>query len=144
MACSFVELVQAIAAIKPHKATEKQPRKSRYNDSPAFKTFKRWAAALRERYSPLPPGTTAVIFRFLFSEEDTRRKYGMQETRLAQHISKILGVSSSTYARGERLRNWKGEDALGCLGYEVETVMTTSSTVGTSNNLGFLVTERAP
>ncbi|KAI0664436.1 hypothetical protein C8Q70DRAFT_947961 [Cubamyces menziesii] len=129
----FVELVQAIAAIKPHKATEKQPRKSRYHDSPAFKTFKRWAAAVRERYSPLPPGTTAVIFRFLFPEEDTRRKYGMQETRLAQHISKILGVSSSTYARGERLRNWKGEDALGCLGYEVETVMTTSSTVATSS-----------
>ncbi|KAI0332785.1 hypothetical protein GY45DRAFT_1273530 [Cubamyces sp. BRFM 1775] len=129
----FVELVQAIAAIKPHKATEKQPRNSRHSDSPAFKTFKRWIAALRERYSPLPPGTTAVVFRFLFPEEDTRRKYGMQETRLAQHISKILGVSSSTHARGERLRNWKGEDALGCLGNEVETVMATSSTVVSSD-----------
>ena len=133
-----------IAKITLHKASEKQPRSTRFVDTPAYKTFRRWVETLRDCYSPLPANTTATVFRLLFPDQDVCRKYGLQETRLAQYLVKILGVSSSTYGRGERLRNWKGEDALGCLGYEVETVMTTSSAVGTSNNLGFLVTERAP
>ncbi|KAI0369767.1 hypothetical protein BV20DRAFT_1044223 [Pilatotrama ljubarskyi] len=124
----FVELVQAIGAIKPHKATQKQPRNTRYVDTPAYKTFKRWLAALRERYSPLPSSVTSILFCMFFPEEDVRRKYGMQETRLAQYLCKILGVSSSSDGRGERLRHWKGEDHLGCLGDEVETVMSASFT----------------
>ncbi|KAI9062683.1 hypothetical protein FKP32DRAFT_1652628 [Trametes sanguinea] len=128
----FVELVQAIAAIKPHQATQRQPRTQRYGDSPVYKTFKRWLTALRESYAPLPAGTTAAVFRLLFPEEDVHRKYGMQEARLAEYIAKIIGVSSSSHGRGERLRNWKGEDMLGCLGYEVETVMAGSSTAHTS------------
>ncbi|OSD05314.1 hypothetical protein PYCCODRAFT_1385066 [Trametes coccinea BRFM310] len=127
----FVELIQAIAAIKPHQATERQPRTTRYADSPVYKTFKRWLTTLRERYTPLPPGTTATIFRLLFPEEDVHRKYGMQEARLAEYIAKIIGVSSASHGRGERLRKWKGEDSLGCLGYEVETVMASSSTAYT-------------
>ncbi|KAH9849855.1 hypothetical protein C2E23DRAFT_877883 [Lenzites betulinus] len=128
----FVELVQAIAAVKPHRATEKQPRFTRYVDNTAYKTFKRWAGALQERYS-LPAGGTAMIFRMLFPEEDIRRKYGMQEPRLAQCVTKILGVSSAPKGRGHRLKNWKGGDALGCLGNEVATVMAGSSTVYTSS-----------
>lgn len=106
----------------------------RYADTPAYKKFKRWLGALRERYSPLPAGITVIVFRMLFPEEDVRHKYGMQETRLAQHLTKIFGVSSAVYGRGERLRNWKGEDALGCLGNEVETIMTSNSTVRTSRD----------
>ena len=124
---SFVELVEGIARIRPHTASEKQPRNTRYVDAPAYKTFKRWVAALRERYSPLPPETTAVVFRFLFPEENIQRKYGLQEPRLAQHLVKILGVSSDTSGRGERLKNWKEEDALGCLGDEVKTVISDAS-----------------
>ncbi|KAI0761805.1 hypothetical protein BD413DRAFT_646329 [Trametes elegans] len=124
----FVELVQAIAAIKPHKATERQPRSTRYAETPAYKTFKRWLTALRERYSPLPAGTTAIVFRWLFPEEDFRRKYGMQEMRLAQCLAKVFGVSTGCYGRGERLRNWQGEDAIGCLGNEVEQVLAGSTT----------------
>ncbi|KAH9893240.1 hypothetical protein C8Q73DRAFT_746032 [Cubamyces lactineus] len=45
----------------------------------------------------------------------------------------MLGVSSSTHARGERLRNWKGEDALGCLGHEVGTVLASRSTTMSSD-----------
>ncbi|KAM5530825.1 hypothetical protein V8D89_015515 [Ganoderma adspersum] len=123
----FVELVHAIADIKPHIATEKQPRNARYVDSPAYKTFKRWVTALRERYSPLPADTTTIVFRLLFPDEDCRRKYGMQETRLAQHLTKVLGVSSDTDGRGERLRNWKEEDALGCLGDEVLVIMSATA-----------------
>ncbi|CDO68359.1 hypothetical protein BN946_scf184815.g6 [Trametes cinnabarina] len=128
----FVEFIQAIAAMKPHQATEAQPRSTRYADTPAYKTFKRWAAALRERYAPLPPGTTAIILRLLFPEEDVHRKYGMQETRLAQYITKILGISTSTHGRGERLKNWNAEDALGCLGDEVNAVMTATPSAHTS------------
>ncbi|KAI0831933.1 hypothetical protein BC628DRAFT_1350625 [Trametes gibbosa] len=124
----FVELVHAIAAIKPRRASEKQPRNTRCVDSPTYKTFKRWAGALHERYV-LPSRGTATIFRLLFPEEDVRRKYGMQETRLAQYLTKILGVSSTSHLRGQRLRKWKGEDASGCLGNEVETVMAGSSSI---------------
>ncbi|PIL24908.1 hypothetical protein GSI_12795 [Ganoderma sinense ZZ0214-1] len=123
----FVELVHAIADIKPHTATEKQPRNARYIDSPAYKTFKRWVTALRGRYSPLSADTTTTIFHFLFPDEDGRRKYGMQETRLAQHLTKVFSVSSATDARGERLRSWKEEDSLGCLGDEVFTVMSATA-----------------
>ncbi|KAI1796725.1 hypothetical protein LXA43DRAFT_571479 [Ganoderma leucocontextum] len=123
----FVELVNAIADTKPHKATEKQPRNARYVDSPAYNTFKRWLTALRERYPPLPADTTTIVFRLLFPDEDIGRKYGMQETRLAQHLTKVLAVSSDTEGRGERLRNWKEEDALGCLGNEVFTVMSATA-----------------
>lgn len=126
---SFVELVQAIAAIKPHRAADKQPRSTRWADTPAYKTFKRWLGALRERYAPLPAGMTTIVFRLLFPEEDVRRKYGLQEIRLAQYLTKILGVSAAAGGRAERLRKWKGEDALGCLGKEVETVMAGRSTV---------------
>ena len=95
----------------------------RWVDTPSYKTFKLWITALRDRYSPLPQDTTAIIFRLLFPEENVQRKYGLQETRLAQHIFKILGISSASEGRGERLKNWKGEDAMGCLGDEVKTIM---------------------
>ncbi|RPD64481.1 hypothetical protein L226DRAFT_545021 [Lentinus tigrinus ALCF2SS1-7] len=119
----FVELVDAIADIRPHKVSEKQSRTTRYVETPAYKTFRRWVERFRERYSPLPPDTTAIVFRLLFPDEDVKRKYGLQETRLAQHLVKILGVSSATQCRGERLRNWQQEDTMGCLGDEVKDVM---------------------
>lgn len=120
---SFAELVDAFAQIKPHKASEKQPRDTRYVDTPEYQTFRRWVLALRERHSPLPPDTAAVVFRLLFPEEDIHRKYGLQETRLAQHLVKILGVSSETQGRGKRLQDWNGDDAVGCLGEEVKDVV---------------------
>ena len=120
---SFVELVDEMAKIRPHKVSERHPRTTRYVETPAFKTFKRWVSALRERYSPLPPDTTAIVFRLLFPEEDVKRKYDLKEPRLAKYLVKILGVSSETHGRGERLKNWKEEDSMGCLGDEVRTVM---------------------
>ena len=147
--CSFVELISALAKIRPHTTAERQPRNARYVDSLSYKTFKNWVTALRDRYSPLPPHTTAIIFRLLFPEENVQRKYGMQETRLAQHLVKILGVSSAAAGRGERLRNWKEEDALGCLGEEVKTIMSDvahsqgSTTVVTLEQVDILLTELA-
>ncbi|KAI0742007.1 hypothetical protein C8Q80DRAFT_1260737 [Daedaleopsis nitida] len=146
----FVELFDAFADIKPHGASEKRPRNTRYTDSAAHNTFKRWVDALRKRYSPLPLGTTALVFRLLFPDEDVQRKYGLQETRLAQYLVKILGVSSDTHGRGERLKKWQGEDAMGCLGEEVKLVMSetfahsqASTTEVTLEEVDALLTELA-
>ncbi|KAI0675996.1 hypothetical protein C8Q78DRAFT_1135769 [Trametes maxima] len=131
----FVELVRAIAAIKPHTCQERQPRNTRWADTPAYKTFHRWLTALRERYPPLRPGTTATILLLLFPEEDVRRKYGMQEARLGQHILKILGASSPCNGRSEKVRRWNREGAPGCLGNEVEELMARSSTVSSLSGM---------
>ncbi|KAI0642398.1 hypothetical protein C8Q79DRAFT_251688 [Trametes meyenii] len=143
----FVELAQAISAIKPHTSQERQPRNTRWADTPAYKTFNRWLIALRERYSPLPAGTTAAVLLLLFPEEDVRRKYGMQEARLGQHILKIIGASSLCEGRGENLRRWNHEGAPGCLGNEVEQLMASSSTRNMSdlslNDVDALLSELA-
>ncbi|KAF9447719.1 hypothetical protein P691DRAFT_730976 [Macrolepiota fuliginosa MF-IS2] len=55
----------------------------------------------------------AVCFRLLFPEEDTRRKYDIQETRLASYLAQGLGLPS------ESLENWDTYDSSGCLGIEL-------------------------
>lgn len=88
-----------------------------------MQTFQNWVEELRRRFDPLPPGTTAAIFRLLFPDEDAKRKYDMQETRLAQSISRALCVSHKMHERGESLAKWKAETAVGCLGLEVRRVI---------------------
>lgn len=86
-------------------------------------TFQNWVSELHRRYDPLPPGTTAIIFRLLFPEEDAKRKYDMQETRLAHAISKALCMSHTLHGRGQKLATWKAQTAVGCLGHEVRKVL---------------------
>ncbi|OCH96368.1 hypothetical protein OBBRIDRAFT_830240 [Obba rivulosa] len=119
----FVSLIEAIGDIRSRNASGKGHRKTSSPSVPVVQTFKRWVAELQRRHTPIPPGTTAAVFRMLFPQEDVRRKYGMQETRLAQYIAKILGVSTAPHARGARLANWTAEDAKGCLGAEVKYIM---------------------
>ncbi|GBE86340.1 predicted protein [Sparassis crispa] len=128
----FVSLVEAIGAIKPRKTSSTAPHSSD-TTSPAFRTFQNWVAELRRRYAPLPYGTTAVVFRLLFPEEDVRRKYGMQETRLGLHLSNVLALSNITHGRGRRLMHWNSQGALGCLGVEVRDIMSESSAVTESS-----------
>ncbi|OSX64101.1 hypothetical protein POSPLADRAFT_1088234, partial [Postia placenta MAD-698-R-SB12] len=78
--------------------------------------------------------TTAIIFRLLFPDHDADRKYGMQEARLAQYLAEIIGVSTSPGGRGNALVNWNGENAIGCLGNEVQDVLE-KSTSTTENTL---------
>lgn len=97
--------------------------------SGAVNTLQNWQAELHRRYAPLLPGTTAIIFRLLFPDHDADRKYGMQEARLAQYLAEIIGVSTSPGGRGNALVNWNGENAVGCLGNEVQDVLEKSTSV---------------
>lgn len=85
---------------------------------------------------PLPPNTGVQFFRLLFPEEDVRRKYDIQETRLAQLLAGVLGVATDgPDARGFRLVNWAGQvpevgnSTRGCLGHEIEQVLKATETV---------------
>ncbi|KAF7294439.1 DNA-LIGASE-A3 domain-containing protein [Mycena kentingensis (nom. inval.)] len=87
-------------------------------DSRPVLLFTRWVAQLRADFAQLDDGTTATLFRFLFPEEDTRRKYDMKEAKLAQAISDCLGTSA-------KLRDW--DTTTGCLGNQVLKVMERAS-----------------
>ncbi|KAF7971295.1 hypothetical protein HWV62_21450 [Athelia sp. TMB] len=119
---SFVSLLREISRIRPRSLRDF----SADNNGPR-EVFRKWVENLRRRFSPLPDGTTAAVFLILFPEEDSRRKYGMQEARLAQELANCLGVSMK--GRGEALRQWNGETATGCLGAEIGKVVDSASSV---------------
>ncbi|KAH9935976.1 uncharacterized protein BXZ73DRAFT_89463 [Epithele typhae] len=146
----FVELVDALAKVKPRPASKTQKNSDHWLDTPAYKIFNGWVRNLRKNHSPLPPHTTAIIFRFLFPEDNVQRKYGLQEAGLAQYLAKILGVSCQGHGRGQRLKNWKAEDAIGCLGDEVSKISSdtahsqaSSSAAVTIEHVDTLLTELA-
>jgi hypothetical protein len=53
-----------------------------------------WTLAkfVRDREGGVPPETGVVLFRLLFPEEETRRRYNLKETRLACMLCDVLGV----------------------------------------------------
>jgi DNA ligase-4 len=122
MSTSFISLLREISQVPPHST-----RNSSTHSHPTLCILNRWISELRRRYSPLPHGTTAAVFLLLFPEDDTRRKYDMQETRLAQELAKCFGLTMA--GRGESLRRWDGETTLGCLGTEVMKVLNEASSV---------------
>ncbi|PCH44474.1 hypothetical protein WOLCODRAFT_105197 [Wolfiporia cocos MD-104 SS10] len=119
---SFASLIHAVAAIRPRKTNEKKTTGTR-SESHAIKTLRNWVTELCRRHSPLPADMVAMVFRLLFPEEDIKRKYNMQETRLARYLVDILTVSTAQGTPGSKLLNWKEEESLGCLGTEVEAIM---------------------
>lgn len=125
---SFVSLLHEISKIKPRRAGA-SPSKPTSGPPKVVQILDRWIAELHRKFSPLPPDTMMHFFRLFFPEEDVRRKYELQETRLARHLADIFSVSTSSNSRGTRLRDWKSEKTLGCLGNEVRTVLEASSPV---------------
>jgi DNA ligase-4 len=115
MSTSFISLLREIS------------NSTRAYSQPTLRILNKWISELRRRYSPLPHGTTAAVVTLLFPEDDTRRKYDMQETRLAQELAKCFGLTMG--GRGESLRRWDGEATLGCLGTEVMKVLDEASSV---------------
>ncbi|KAJ7439863.1 hypothetical protein FB451DRAFT_1445409 [Mycena latifolia] len=115
----FVSLLREISHHRPRKAGI---RRDKYSASyPALAVFRKWVARLRSEFSPLPEGTTKIVFRMLFPEEDTRRKYGMQETKLACALANCFGISAKA------LDQWRTDGSSGCLGQEVFNVLNKSS-----------------
>ena len=64
----------------------------------------------------------------MFPEEDGRRKYEMQETRLAATLLKVFGVSGAKGCGGEFLTKWPAglgdsETEFECLGDGVRALL---------------------
>ncbi|KAJ3865146.1 hypothetical protein EV359DRAFT_39465, partial [Lentinula novae-zelandiae] len=95
---SFAELVQEIA--KKSKAKSIAERKAAAKDQaktwfPALSVFKACSQDLQA--GPLPPGTTSILFRFLFPEEDHKRKFGLRNKNLIRDIAGSLGVTEDAF-----------------------------------------------
>lgn len=114
----FCSLLREISQVPPLKSSARNQKTfEKEPNYPAIQIFRRWFNKLNSDFSPLPKGTTAACFRLLFPEEDIRRKYDMQETRLAECLAHVFGVDS------EQFRAWNAEEASGCLGQEVKIVL---------------------
>ena len=74
-------------------------------------------------HTPLCKGTGRAIFRMLFPEEDQRRRYDMQEKKLAQVIISALHLSRDDAVP---LSGWSGNDnhhVAGCFGTELQRIL---------------------
>ncbi|KDR65743.1 hypothetical protein GALMADRAFT_148452 [Galerina marginata CBS 339.88] len=113
----FCSLVRAISNINPKPPRPRPKQPSPQFEYPALQIFSKWVNELRRRFSPLPPNTTAICFRMLFPEEDIRRKYDIQETRMTQLLEQCFGIDRKAFEK------WSLEDASGCLGQELKVVL---------------------
>ncbi|KAJ6581305.1 hypothetical protein B0H19DRAFT_1018028 [Mycena capillaripes] len=118
----FVSLLREISLhSRPRtKGNTHRPHNASY---PALVTLKNWITSLRSKFAPLPDNTTVIVFRLLFPEEDTRRKYDMQESRLASALADCFGISHAATP----LRQWAADGSSGCLGEEVLKILNKSS-----------------
>ncbi|KAF5383833.1 hypothetical protein D9615_003674 [Tricholomella constricta] len=111
----FCSLLREISQSPSHKAAAGH----RYNNPnyPALTILRRWVNKLRKDFTPLPAGTSAIVFKLLFPDEDHGRKFDMQETRLSQNIADCFGIDKGF------LGKWFSENASGCLGEELKLVL---------------------
>lgn len=79
-----------------------------------------------------------IMLLLLFPEEDSRRKFGMQETRMCTLLTKILTEMGFGERNASSLSQWAGlatgtnAGRAGCLGEEVRRIMQTYPIVGNS------------
>ncbi|KAL4063136.1 DNA ligase/mRNA capping enzyme [Scleroderma citrinum] len=116
---SFVSLLCQIANIRATLTSSHSNRSGSSRSHSAHAVATRWIEALRNRYSPLPRGTTAHVLRLLFPEEDTPRKYDLQEARLASYLGECLDSSTVFTRDTKQLQSWSKERFSGCLGEEL-------------------------
>jgi DNA ligase-4 len=114
-------LFRAFSTIKPYKAAQSHASDTRTKD-----IFARWVKGIRTNYDPLPLGTTAALFRLVFPQVDGRRKYGMQEAKLASLLAQVFSLPDDMKAQ---LLGWKHGSGTGCLGSELERVLETRDIV---------------
>ena len=118
---SIVDLLNAIAKVAPKPVSHN--RHGEPNQRPARDVFKKWLTHFRSEHPNPPKGTTAIIFKLLFPECDTQRKYNMQEKKLGQVIADALGLHDHEF------ENWHLGGYSGTLGLEVWKAMRKSATV---------------
>ncbi|KAH9818899.1 ATP dependent DNA ligase domain-containing protein [Melampsora americana] len=137
----LVEFFELIALTLPRERLKKgkrndddddeddEEKKEIRNQTGVIDKFKSW---IEELIWPIPDRTGSILFRLIFPEKDIRRKYNLQETKLAQHLVNVFKVSNQKQA--ERLLKWNqtmiNQDGLnvgqdGCLGLEVNKLLQT-------------------
>ncbi|EJD40837.1 hypothetical protein AURDEDRAFT_170030 [Auricularia subglabra TFB-10046 SS5] len=116
----FADLVESLSRIPPVRTA--QSGGTRPSDK-AHTLLRRWILSVQDHKdaaSGLAPGTALAFFRLLFPDDD-RRRYGMQETALAEALVDVLGISAA--GRGKRLVHWgewsRTDPKVGCLGQEL-------------------------
>ncbi|OJA10686.1 hypothetical protein AZE42_01062 [Rhizopogon vesiculosus] len=88
-----------------------------------------WVEALKKNYSPLPRDTTSHILRLLFPEDDSHRKYDLQEARLSQLLPECLDSATFPPVSTSRLKLWSQQHNSGCLGQEILTLQSPDAEV---------------
>ncbi|KAG8908637.1 hypothetical protein FRB99_004925 [Tulasnella sp. 403] len=110
----FLSLVEHISNAEPRRANAPGQRSRK-----ASEVFERWVHSLEH---PLPQRSGVILFRLLFPQEDTRRKYDLQETRLGKLLATVLAVPDRTC-----LTSWASNGSttarVGCMGDEVRRVL---------------------
>lgn len=110
----FVSLLHQIANIPAHNTSSRVTARR----SPAG-ILAKWVENLQNNYSPLPRNTTTHVLSLLFPEEDSHRKYDLQEARLSQLLPDCLDTSTFPPTSTARLKQWNEQQNSGCLGQEI-------------------------
>ena len=117
---SFAQLLHRIASVPP----QSKPRSKGSNiTSPELTALRHW---IRKLARPLHQRTGVILFRLLFPEKDSRRRYGLQETTLVKALGRALNLPPSAV---NSLMRWAQPDGStstatsGCLGKEINDVL---------------------
>ncbi|KAF9078049.1 hypothetical protein BDP27DRAFT_1310675 [Rhodocollybia butyracea] len=109
----FVELVREIQKkSKPRSNAQRKITDRTKSRFPALDVFKEFTREVQSKH--LLPGTTSVIFRFLFPEEDHRRKFGLRN-RLVHEIADALCIGEDAVKELEELEGYPGNQVCNLL-----------------------------
>ncbi|KAF9556668.1 DNA ligase/mRNA capping enzyme [Agrocybe pediades] len=114
--CSFVHEVAKVQPSTP-ESRRRSRQSSNKHEYPTLRIFHNWIKGLHDKFSPIPPGTTAICFRLLFPEEDVHRKYEIQEASMASLLQDCFGIEKKKFDRRAL------EQSSGCLGQELRNVL---------------------
>src|SRR5690242_19531595 len=101
MNSSLCSLFRELSAQKSRRAGQAPPN-LKQTETHALQIFKRWLNALQANFGPPSEALTSAILHLLFPEEDAKRRYMMQETRLIQRLSQCYGVSSDKFSQWDK------------------------------------------
>lgn len=114
----FVSLLHQIANVPAHNTSSRVNKQAPACRSPTG-ILAKWVKNLQNNYSPLPRDTTTHVLRLLFPEEDSHRKYDLQEAKLSQLLPDCLDTSTFPPISIARLKQWSQQQNSGCLGQEI-------------------------